>query len=163
MSVGCHEHDNGVVAGYLAELLERTAEHELLESRHSSDLAEDRLYAAGLLVANVLRREIAVRRPWRLDHNRRRGCSNRAQKRLQLDRQVLGNVLQLRAALAERLRPYCRGAELSRILTTEQRSCGVGWMDVTTRRCHADLGAICPSDQVSIRLQPPGLGAHLSQ
>jgi hypothetical protein len=106
MSVGCHEHDNGVVAGYLAELLERTAEHELLESRHSSDLAEDRLYAAGLLVANVLRREIAVRRPWRLDHNRRRGCSNRAQKRLQLDRQVLGNVLQLWAALAERLRPY---------------------------------------------------------
>jgi hypothetical protein len=33
---------------------------------------------------------------------------------------------------------FCRGAGLSRILTTEQSSCGVGWMDVTTRRCHAD-------------------------
>jgi hypothetical protein len=58
---------------------------------------------------------------------------------------------------------WCCGAELLQILTTEQSSCGVGWMDVTTHWCHTDLGAICPSDQVSIVLQPPGLGAHLFQ
>jgi hypothetical protein len=103
----------------LAQLSKCAPEHEALEAGRRTDLAQQGLDAAVLLVPDVRAGEVPSREARLRRHNEVR-CGS-AQERLQLGCELRGQVLDLRVTLTEGLGPH----ETVRVVEQLDGLCGL--------------------------------------